>query len=395
MKTPANKIAMTLLLALVSLPARAMAQDQVAAADEQFVPAASSTFHLSGGTLYLRPDATVPDGQIRLKNICRWADSDDAAFSPVQDLTVGRMSGNSSRLTVSLVQVRALLSDAGVNIALVNFSGAGECTVNRADDLMDERQSLAAWIASADSAPAATLAADNMQATTPTPALDPKSLHFLRDALTADLCTRLGFDPDSVEISFNPGDEKFLKLSEPAFDFDISPRNVRGLGEIAWDISISSGGQTHKITIEATARAWQVEAILMQPVACRQIIRDEDVAEKRRLVEQLPDDPLLAKAQAVGQEASRDLKPGTVLTARMVNPVLLARAGQLITVTAIRGTMKVVTVARACEGGTYGQSIRVRNDTDPTQTFQVTLSGPQEATVTGPATPPDADGTGG
>jgi len=400
-KAAANKFAFSILLATLTLTGRVLAQDAAdAAADEQFVPLASdaaSTFHISGGTLYLRPDATVPDGQIRLKNICRWADSDSAAFSPVQDLTVGRMTGHSTRTIVTLDQLRQLLSDAGVNIALVNLSGASQCEINRADDLMDERQSLATWIASQDdNAPAATLASDSIPASaTAPPALDPKSLHSLRDALIADMSTRTGIDPDSLELSFSPGDEKLLRLFEPAYDFEISAISVHGLGDVTWAVSISSGGQTHKVDIQATARAWEIEAILTQPVSVRQVIRDQDVVEKRRLVDQIPDDPLLAKAQAVGEEASRDLKPGTVLTARMVNPVLLARPGQLITVTAIRGHMKVVTVARAAEGGTYGQSIRVRSDTDPSQSYQATLTGPQEATVTGPAAPVDSGDSSG
>ena len=68
---------------------------------------------------------------------------------------------------------------------------------------MDQRQSLADWIANRDNTPTATLAADSTPTSdaSATPTLDPKNLDSLRDALLADLCTRLGLDADSVADS--------------------------------------------------------------------------------------------------------------------------------------------------------------------------------------------------
>src|ERR1700728_628546 len=49
-----------------------------AAADEKFVPnAADST---PSGTLELRQDATVSGSDVKLKQVCRWSDSDTAVF---------------------------------------------------------------------------------------------------------------------------------------------------------------------------------------------------------------------------------------------------------------------------------------------------------------------------
>ena len=61
--------------------------------------------------------------------------------------------------------------------------------------------------------------------------------------------------------------------------------------------------------------------------------------------------------------------------------MLLAKPGQLVTVRVTQGAVKITTVAHALEGGSFGQSIHVRNDADPPQTFDVTLTGPQEGTV--------------
>src|ERR1700722_19455993 len=71
-------------------------------ATEQFVPRAADSKWFHGGLLLLRPDATVPDDRIRLKNICRWAPSDAALFEPVGDLTIARFSGSHLYARVTL-----------------------------------------------------------------------------------------------------------------------------------------------------------------------------------------------------------------------------------------------------------------------------------------------------
>ena len=78
--------------------------------------------------------------------------------------------------------------------------------------------------------------------------------------------------------------------------------------------------------------------------------------------DRLPDEPLLTIEQAVGQQAARDLKPGTILTARMVDPVQLIKTGQFVTITLSQGNIRVKTVVRAMESGSYGQTVRVKNE---------------------------------
>jgi flagella basal body P-ring formation protein FlgA len=103
------------------------------------------------------------------------------------------------------------------------------------------------------------------------------------------------------------------------------------------------------------------------------------------LVDNLDDYPLLDVKQVVAQQAARELKPGTVMRAKAVQPVPLARSGQFVTVTLSRGSVTVKTVARAMEEGSYGQTIRVKNE-GTKDVYQVTLTGPQEATMGPPPT---------
>lgn len=371
----------------------APAPEPVAA--ERFVPGTAR--FAAGATLEMRAEATVSGSEVKLRQICRWADSDREAFAPVAELTIARLAGNAPFQAVTLDEIRRTLHDAGVNLAVVRFSGPTSCTVARSDVQYDEKTALQQWIdAREGKATAAAPGAAPAPATQPAPqaaaeapvAAKPvvaaeSAVRSLRELLQADAAVRLSVPAEQLQITFNPADEKILNLAEPQFKFNLEARRLFGLGEVAWDVLIVTETGTKKVPVAATARAWQRQLVLNRPLAYRQVIRADDFTERRALVDHLSDEPLLTFNQAVGQEAARDLKPGTVLTSRMVDPVALAKSGQFITITLVQGNVRVKTVARAMEGGSFGQSIRVKNEAT-LETYEVVLTGPQEGTISPP-----------
>ncbi|MCC6424080.1 MAG: flagellar basal body P-ring formation protein FlgA [Phycisphaerales bacterium] len=363
---------------------------------EQFVPSIGRPG--AGGTLELRTEASVYGPEVRLKQVCRWSEADGAMFGPIADLILARLSDNSPFRSLSVQDVKNTLRDAGVNLGVIRFSGATACTVSRADARYDEGEALQQWIDAqrgSNSTPKAPQTPQSQQIqqeqppttmpTTPVtpavaaPVVKPESdrpYRSLQQILVTDLAQRLGVSADSLQVDFNPRDEKVLALIEPQFRFAVTPRRSAGLGAQEWDVVIVSGDQSQKATINANAKAWQEQVVVSKPLAYKQLIRDEDVVDRRALVERLDDSPLLARSQVVGQQAAMEMKPGTVMTARMVDPVPLARTGQLVTVVVSQGNVTIRTVARAMEGGTYGQSIKVRNEVTR-DVFDVILTGPQ------------------
>ena len=71
-----------------------------------------------------------------------------------------------------------------------------------------------------------------------------------------------------------------------------------------------------------------------------------------------------------------------IMTSRMVDPVPLVRAGQLVTVTLTQGSVQIRSVGRALESGAMGQTIKARNETSK-DVFDVVVTGPQEARLGG------------
>lgn len=384
---------------------------------EKFVPGLSRL--AAGATLELRGEATIFGGEIKLKQVCRWSESDAQAFAPVADLIVARVTSRAAFRGISIDEIKRTLHDAGVNLANVRFAGPTSCTVTRSDADYDEGDALHKWATARDGpdvpspnpaqgpadSRAIEAAAEETKSRAPSSsaqmagdagksgvhgsagsAPEPEQGRSLRALLVEDLAIRLGIEQEQLQVSFNPKDQSLLNMSEPLFKFNLSPRQVRNLGQVSWEVTIVTGTSSQKGVVTATARAWQTQAVTAKPLAFHQVIQPNDVLERRILADHLPDEPLLTVDQAVGQEAARDLKVGTVLGARMIDAVPLVKSGQTVTITLTQGAVRVKTVGRALESGAYGQTVKVRNDATR-DVFEVIMTGPQEGSM-GPL--PDA-----
>ena len=365
-------------------PATAPSEDFVTL--EKFVPGTSR--FAAGATIELRGDATVVGEEVRLKQIARWTQADDAVLAPLGDLVLTRIGPGTPFRAIAIAEVKETLTAAGINIASLKFVGATSCTVNRSDVEYDERTALQQWIEAkeAKGTPTTTPAQDELAqalpASAPVPA-EERSVRTLRDLLVDNLAQRLTVPADSLQMTFKGGDQRLLNLSEPLFRFDVEPvRGGKNLGEVSWVVLIRGDRpeDVQRATINATARAWQNQLVVARPLAMRQLIRDEDLIERRALADRLPDEPLATRAEVVGQAAARPLAAGTVLTGRSVEAQQLVKAGQYVTITLQQGAVSIKSVAKALEGGSYGQTIRVKNESTR-DVFQVILTGPQTATM--------------
>ena len=369
-------------------PATSPSEDLVTL--EKFVPGTAR--FAAGATIELRGEATVIGEEVKLKQVARWTSQDDAVLAPLGELVLARIGGANPFRAVTVAEIKETLTAAGINIASIRFVGTTSCTVNRSDVEYDERTALQQWIdakelnAAADAVPATAPVQDDLAQALPAAApvaAEQKSVRTLRDLLVTDLAQRLSLPAETLQMSFRHADERFLNLSEPLFGFEVEPvRGMKNLGDVSWLVLIRGDRpeDVQKATITANARAWQAQLVVAKPLAMRQLIRDEDLIERRALVERLPDEPLATRAEVVGQAAARPLAAGTVLTGRSVEAQQLVKAGQYVTITLRQGAVNIKSVAKAVESGSYGQTLRVKNEATR-DVFQVILTGPQTATM--------------
>lgn len=356
---------------------------------EKFVPGGERFY--SGATLELKAEATVIGEEVKLKQVCRWADSDKAAFEPIADLVLLRLPKGAPYRTLSVKEMRDTLHDAGVNLAVLRFAGATTCTVARSDVRFDEKSALDQWIAAKDSVttkpalieepstrPVKHPVIEVAQPVEKPKVAEQKEYKSLRDYLVGEVSERLAMSPEALQFHFSPADEKVLNLSEPQFGFTVKTPWNRNLGDVTWEVTILAGGKSQKTSITATVKAWQNQLVINRPLEFKQQINADDLIERRTLVDHLSEDPVVTREQVVGQTAGRDLKSGTVLTARLIDPTILVKRGQVVSILITQGTIRAKTVAIATEQGIMGQTIRVKNEAT-NNVFDVVVTGPQTA----------------
>lgn len=345
---------------------------------ERFVPP-------SGGfapqaTLELRSTVSVMGAEIRLKHLARWTEEDALAMAQTADLVIARFE-TETQVMLSAEQVRKVLEGAGVNLAAINFAGALSCKAMRVDaggqgsGFRIQEKTAAEPVPTVPATRPAAPVANEAEAAAP---------QTLRDVLMKEISTRFGIAVEALEVRFAAEDERHLKLPTPLFTFDVQPRRERNLGLITWDVMIAGANLKQKASISANVRAWQQVQVTRLPMVYKQQFREQDVMEKRMLLDHLSEGGALTLEQVIGQQAARDIAAGTVLSARMIEPTTLARVGQLITVNVSKGSMQLKWVAEAREIGSQGQAIRVRKP-GTREEFTVLLTGPQEGRLVGGA----------
>jgi len=360
----------------------------------RFLPSSN----VGGAVIELKSEVTLVGAEVKLSQIARWNEADAKTLAPIADLVVLRLSQGTPYKTISMDEIRGLLSDAGVNLAQVRLSGAIKCTVARTDVRFNEGDALQKWldaqdpksakkpaVPSSDEAVAAPIDTPPTIAVAPAPAdrkKTPEPVRTLRDLISEDLASRLQLASDTMQLTFNAKDDRVLNLVEGVFKFSLEPVRAKDLGTFQYDVTITNNGNSQKTSITGQARAWQQQVVVMKPISFHQLIREEDLQNRKTLIDRLGTDPVITMTQAVGQQAARELKPGTVMTARLVDAVPLVRTGQLVTITYTQGSVSLRSVARATQGGSFGQSIQVKNETTGA-IFEVILTGPQTATMSG------------
>jgi flagella basal body P-ring formation protein FlgA len=381
---------------------------------------ADSSSSLPAAVLEVRAEASILGTDVHLRQIARWSRKDAGYFRDLGELVVARFSPGDYEMTLDAGQVRQLLEGAGVGAGDVLLRGSARVVVTRLDgrspdaqkspipeskelaELLDKKPAPppSANQLSDDSdskkgetkpeaqpasatAPPATPPASSSATPSADPVADLVGHQTLRQALTQDLADRLSLPADDIELTFDPRDEKVLRASGPVFQWAINTVRASNLGPVRWTVTLWTGknaSASRKVQLEAQARAWRNLLVLRKAVSANQILREEDIEEKRMLLERMPDAALLTREQALTMQSNRQLPPGTVLTGRTLDPVLLVRTGQVINITLKSGPIEIKAVAKALDGGCYGNTIRAKNE-ETNEILSVTVTGPQEGRV--------------
>jgi len=168
-----------------------------------------------------------------------------------------------------------------------------------------------------------------------------------------------------LKIKFNPVVRDLLALSEPAYQFEISPqkRRPRWIGLVALKVRVFQKGEL----IQTVPLLVQVDLSVKVLIAKRKInskaiLSERDVEWTWKNVTQIRGKEPVDMNELAGFRSKHLIPAGTILTKDLFEPIPLVKRGQLVTVIYRNGGLEIKTVGKAMETGCRGEIIPVRNE---------------------------------
>lgn len=344
--------------------------------------------------LELRSEAAILGDSVRLKQIARWTEADAPFFRELGEMTVVRFTPEQREMTVSMETVRTMLEGAGVNEGQLSMRGPTSVRVRRLDadaayakvTKTDKPKDLEGFMAQKPVVAAPEQKPlEAIDALLPVKTDDLSAGYSLKQGLTQFLSDRINIPVDDLEISYPATFERVLGVTGPAYTWTITTFRSSRLGPVNFKVTLKNGASVRQVEISGTARAWQQQLRVARPVAAGATLREADVEYKRVLVDSMGEQMPVRKEFAMAMEAKRDLRPGEVLTVGVLNPVLMVKRGQYISITSRSGTIEMKAVGIAKDDAAYGAPVRVEiGDGKQKREVVVTMTGPQEGRTGAP-----------
>ncbi|MEK6675373.1 MAG: flagellar basal body P-ring formation chaperone FlgA [Planctomycetota bacterium] len=334
---------------------------------------------LEAGTIRIWPSAVVTQKDIRLSDLAVLEGFDGPSEQSLSSLVVGDAPPPGGSRVIHLNMIRGSLVSQRINLASIQLSGAVQCAVHRPALVGSEKD----WVTgdpAGDAMPesAKPITRDSV------PQLGTRSPQTLREAVLAFFraeLLRLGGKP---EIQFEANSEPHLELTGPEYSFRVHRSSGPLLGLTSVEVEILS-----KDKVVQTAAVVARVTLLRPTVVARRAINqgatilasDVEVVSLSYLrTDQLGfSDP----AEIIGQRAKRLIRTQETVQLEMVESAPLVVRGQLVTVSSTIGGVRVVTTAKAMQGGLRGETVRVRPGDQKENEFDAVISGPGQVEVGG------------
>ncbi len=312
------------------------------------------TSHAFAGSVRLWPSAVAIRDTIPLSDLCEFQGFDPKTERTLAELVVSNAPPPGGSRVIHLDMIRALLSASGTNMASVTLGGATQCDVTRPSNTMPT--SVAAEVSGAATAGRLRNVAGipTMESASSRPAtLKQVVIDYFNDELA-----RYG---GLADIIFDHTAQQFLDLSGPTYQFRVRRRDASPLGLVQLEIEVLTGGRT----VQTVPMVVQVSMIRTVLVARRSInqgatVQAQDVKRVSLSFTRLDKLGMDDVARTIGMRAKRFISAGNLIDAGMFESVPLVTRGQLVTLTSVSGAIRVVTSAKALEGGLLGETITVR-----------------------------------
>ncbi len=202
------------------------------------------------------------------------------------------------------------------------------------------------------------------------------------DLVRSEAVVRLQVPKKDVEVEWQ--DMKLSSLVPTLPEGRVSlqiAQTARLGGRGSVPVLILVNGQKYRtIFPRLEVRVYQTVLVSKTHIARGTYPSEREVGLARQALGPMAQSPLNGIEQIVGSEATREIPPGTVLTAMMFRIPPLVKAGDEVSVVLVSGGLTILTKGQARSGGAKGQLVKVVN-LESKQEYVARVVGPNRVEI--------------
>ena len=205
----------------------------------------------------------------------------------------------------------------------------------------------------------------------------------IRARVAQSIARLLGVELDAVRLLFDRGDDKFLAQTTWGRHVVIQPTTSGASSNLMVEVRVFSGGDARlierkRLRVEAEVRQ---HVVMMQNTLRRgQAVKPGDIELRELWMKVKGSAPVASIDLAVASIARRRIDAGSVLRTSDLEPPIMVKRGQMVTVHCLRSGFAVKSRARAMAQGRLGDNIEFKLDGSE-RSFTARVDGPGEAVI--------------
>lgn len=312
-------------------------------------------------------------GEVRLADI---AELTGPLAQQYADTVVAQVHDSTAAMEISVGEVRAALTDAGVHWGKVNLNGT--TVIVRPSEPGNAAAPMFMTPASIERVNRPQPSAGSRRGTF-LQADTVIDLQTLRGAVARTIVAGLGMAPGTVHLTFDDRDASLLDLNLDTNRFEIQPLSNLDSDRVELSVRVWSQGRiVHRQSISVRPMFRTDVVVLRRDVSRGDVLHEEDCLVERRWITPIQASTLCGFVQAIGRVAGMPLKAGDVLKKKHVKRDVLVRRGDRVIVRCLVGGVVITLDAEARSDGADGDLIELRK-LGERATFMARVSGPGAA----------------
>ena len=312
-------------------------------------------------------------GAVRLGDI---AELTGPEAERLADIVVGQVRDGTSAIEISVREIRAALTDAGVHWGKVNLNGS--TVIVRPTSAVGSAPPMFMTPASIDQAQRRPHRITREGFVSVDTMID---LQTVQGAVTRTIMAALRMAPQDVRLTFSELDQSLLKMDLNTNRFEIQPLSNLDSDRVKLSVRVWSHGRiVHQQSISVHLMIRMGVVVLRHDMLRGDVMQDVDCTVERRWVTPIQASTLCDLVEAVGRVTSMPLKAGTLLKKKHVKREVLVKRGDRVIVRCLVGGVVISLEANARSDAAEGESVELRK-LGERNTFMATVTGPGAAIV--------------